>query len=87
MLINSVSAGGPTRPREEDQPGKPEMEKVKRQRIGEPERQGVGVREAVTETIKIGRKELKYGVVSGGTPFLDWVVPTGGVLCWSWDTK
>lgn len=45
---------------------------------------GVGVREAIREEIVMGRKEVRFGVVSAGTPYWEWAVPVGGVLCWIW---
>ena len=63
------------------------MERTKRQRVDHEHAWllGIGVWEAVEESIRIGSKEVRYGVAAEGTPFWNWVVPTGGVLCWNWD--
>ena len=45
---------------------------------------GVGVREAIRVDIAMGKKETRFGVVSVGTPYWEWAVPAGGVLCWIW---
>lgn len=58
----------------------------KRRRI-ESSSLGVGVREAITEEIQVGRKKCRFGIVSRGTPFWEWAVPAGGVLSWIWGSN
>ena len=41
---------------------------------------GVGVREAIYEEIVMGRKAVRFGVVTSGTPYWEWAVPAG-VFC------
>ncbi len=48
---------------------------------------GVGVREAIYEEIVMGRKEVRFGVVTSGTPYWEWAVPAGGVLGWIWGSS
>ena len=48
---------------------------------------GVGVREAIYEEIVMGRKAVRFGVVTSGTPYWEWAIPAGGVLCWIWGSS
>ena len=73
-----ANTGGSTHLRSNDEWGEG-VRPSKRLRVAEVVGElGVGVREMVRESIRIGRKEWRYGVVAMGTPFWEWVVPTGG---------
>ena len=47
---------------------------------------GEGKRVAIYEEIEIGKKELRVGVISVGTPFWEWAVPAIGNLVWIWSS-
>ena len=48
---------------------------------------GTGVSEAIQETVTMGRKTLRFGVVSHGTPFWEWTIKAGGHLVWLWGSR